>query len=134
MSFMLWELAKHQEVQMRLRREIESVRMANKGSSLTPHDLDNMPYLQAVVKVREGRRFVHLKSTQSVASQELFRFHAPVAHVIRRSGEDDVLPLFEPIKTRSGTLITSIQVPAGTNLVLSFAAYNRYVNRLPTRR
>jgi len=50
-SFMLWELAKHQDVQARLRREIGSVRAANGGAQLTADDLDRMPYLQAVVKV-----------------------------------------------------------------------------------
>ncbi|KAF9646191.1 cytochrome P450 [Thelephora ganbajun] len=106
MSFMLWELAKHQDVQARLRREIESARAANGGAPLAADDLDRMPYLHAVVK-------------------ELLRFHAPVHHIMRRSGEDDILPLFEPIKTQSGTLTTHVPLPEGTNLVLSLAAYNR---------
>lgn len=55
MNFLLWELAKHQEVQARLRREIKSARATNNGSPLTVHDLDNMPYLHAVVKVRRNR-------------------------------------------------------------------------------
>ncbi|KAF9784098.1 cytochrome P450 [Thelephora terrestris] len=106
MSFILWELTKHQDVQACLRREIESARAANDGAPFTAEDIDSMQYLQAVVK-------------------EVFRFHAPVYHIMRRSGEDDVLPLFEPIKTKSGTLITDIPVPEGTTFVLSFAAYNR---------
>lgn len=53
MSIMLWELAKHQDVRARLRREIASARAANGGAPLTAEDLDNMPYLQAVVKVHE---------------------------------------------------------------------------------
>ena len=67
-------------------------------------------------------------------SQEHFRFHAPVHHIIRRSGEDDVLPLFEPIKTHSGTLITHVPLPEGINIVLSLAAYNRYADYLSTMR
>ena len=55
MNFMLWELAKHKHVQARLRGEIESVRAANGGSPLTADDLEHMPYLQAVVKVRRDR-------------------------------------------------------------------------------
>jgi len=55
-----------------------------------------------------------------------------VPNVVRRSGEDDVLPLFEPIKARSGAVITHVPLPKGTNVVLSFAAYNRYVDRLLT--
>lgn len=53
MSFMLWELAKHKHVQVRLRGEIEATRAANGGSPLTAVDIEHMPYLQAVVKVRE---------------------------------------------------------------------------------
>lgn len=51
-------------------------------------------------------------------------------HVVRRSGEDDVLPLFEPIKARSGAMLTHVPIPEGTNVVLSFAAYNRCADRL----
>ena len=128
-SFMLWELAKHQDVQARLRREIGSVRAANGSTPLTAEDLDRMPYLQAVVKVLKLP--IGTSRSSPVTSQEHFRFHPPVHNVIRRSGEDDVLPLFEPIKARSGTLITHLPLPKGTNIVLSFAAYNRYVDRLP---
>ena len=52
---------------------------------------------------------------------------------MRRSGEDDILPLFEPIKTQSGTLITQIPLPEGTNVVLALATYNRYVDCLLPR-
>jgi hypothetical protein len=59
-SFMLWELAKHQEVQVRLRREIESVRATVGGAPLTADDLNRMPYLQAVVKVHRDRQLGHI--------------------------------------------------------------------------
>ena len=55
MSFMLWEVAKHQDVQARLRREIKSIRVGNGGAPLTVEDLDHMPYLQAVVKVQRSQ-------------------------------------------------------------------------------
>lgn len=128
---MLWELAKHQDVQLRLRREIESAKAANGGAPPTAEDLEAMPYLQAVVKVRIQASYTRAPGNSPVASQELFRFHAPVYHVMRRSGEDDILPLSEPIKTKSGTLITDVPLPRGTTLVLSFAAYNRFVGHLP---
>ena len=124
---MLWELAKHQDVQARLRREIGSVRAANGGAPLTAEDLDHMPYLHAVVKVLKSP--IGISSSSCAALQEHFRFHPPVPNVVRRSGEDDVLPLFEPIKARSGALITHVPLPKGTNIVLSFAAYNRYADR-----
>ena len=125
---MLWELAKHRDVQTRLRQEIESTRAAGGGAPLTADNLERMPYLQAVVKVR--RAPIHTYGSLLATSQEHLRFHAPVHHVMRRSAEDDVLPLFEPIKTQSGTLITQVPLPAGTNLVLAFATYNRYAEHL----
>lgn len=66
-------------------------------------------------------------------TQEHLRFHATVHHIWRRSAEDDILPLFEPIKTQSGTLITQVPLPAGTNVVLAFACYNRYADRYHQR-
>ena len=60
MSFLLWELAKHQGVQTRLRREIDSTRAASGGAPLTADDLEHMPYLQAVLKVHRDSRFAHL--------------------------------------------------------------------------
>lgn len=60
MSFMLWELAKHKDVQTRLRDEIKSARSANNGTPFAAHNLDEIPYLQAVIKVRANRGFVHL--------------------------------------------------------------------------
>lgn len=62
MSFMLWELAKHQDVQARVRREVESAKAKNGGTLLSTEDFDNMPYLQAVVKVRRDHRSIYLNS------------------------------------------------------------------------
>lgn len=66
MSFLLWELAKHPKIQGRLREEIRSARAAHNDSPLTAVDLEGMPYLQAIVKVRRNRRSVHLGTNLSL--------------------------------------------------------------------
>jgi hypothetical protein len=53
------------------------------------------------------------------------RIHPVVYHILRVAARDDVIPLSEPIVTESGTVIDEVAVPKGTNLTLSFAAYNR---------
>lgn len=56
--------------------------------------------------------------------------HPIVYHISRNEGRDDVLPLSEPITTNSGKVISEVPIPKGTNLTLSFAAYNRYPKSL----
>lgn len=56
--------------------------------------------------------------------------HPIVYHISRNAGRDDVLPLSEPITTNSGKVISEVPIPKGTNLTLSFAAYNRYPKSL----
>lgn len=54
MCWVLLELARHQDVQQKLREEIrvtEQAIHARGGSDFTAADLDNMPYLAAVLKV-----------------------------------------------------------------------------------
>ena len=50
----------------------------------------------------------------------------PVAfNIYRKSITDDVLPLYNPITTVSGKVITEVPVPKGVNVVVSIAASNR---------
>lgn len=54
MCWVLLELARHQDVQQKLREEIRATERAihaRGGSDFTATDLDNMPYLAAVLKV-----------------------------------------------------------------------------------
>ena len=57
LTFALWELARSREVQEKLRTEVneawEKVK-ARGDSEFVANDLENMPYLVAVVKVRHG--------------------------------------------------------------------------------
>jgi hypothetical protein len=56
LCWVLLELARHPEVQQRLRQEIRDTEQAIRargGSDFTASDLDNMSYLHAVIKVSE---------------------------------------------------------------------------------
>ena len=59
LTFTLWEMAKHRECQEKLRAEInetlEKVK-ARGDNDFTANDLENMPYLVAITKVRRNYR------------------------------------------------------------------------------
>lgn len=109
LCWVLLELARHPEVQQRLRdeiRETERAIRARGGSDFTANDLDNMQYLQAVIK-------------------ESMRYHPALYQNYRLAARDDVLPLSKPITGRDGTEITKLPIAKGTKIILSIAAYNR---------
>lgn len=109
LSFFLLELARNPDVQTRLRREIRGARAtihARGQTEFTSADLDAMPYMQAVLK-------------------EAMRLHSIFPHNYRKATKDDVLPLAQPIVTKSGKVISEIPVPKGTRVILSIAGYNR---------
>ena len=112
LSWGLLELAKNPEIQKRLRKEIhdmEASMNAHGRSQFTANDLDSMPYTQACLK-------------------EMLRFHPVVFHNQRTTGKDIAIPLSEPLTTKSGKVLEEVLVPKGTRLVLSIAAYNRWVS------
>lgn len=103
----LYELAKHPEAQARVREEIITTRRKIKErgeTEFTTNDFDAMPYMVAVMK-------------------EILRLHPVVADIPRYSAKDDVLPLANPITSRSGKLIHELPIPKGLRLTLSFYAY-----------
>lgn len=53
------------------------------------------------------------------------RLHPILWHISRYAGKDDVIPLAQPIVTKSGKHISSIPVSKGTKVKLSLCAYNR---------
>ena len=58
LSWMLWELAKHPQIQEELRQEIAGKRKSTTESGayeLTLEDLESLPVLQAVIKVLRRR-------------------------------------------------------------------------------
>ncbi|KAK0496994.1 cytochrome P450 [Armillaria luteobubalina] len=109
LSWTFLELARHPEVQDRLRAEIrekEKLIFARGDTEFSVQDLDSMPYLTAVVK-------------------EVLRVN-PIAHTIARTAaQDDVLPLSKPVTLTTGKTVQEIAIPKGTFIIASVAGYNR---------
>ncbi|RDB24999.1 hypothetical protein Hypma_008013 [Hypsizygus marmoreus] len=106
LCWVLLELARHPEVQAKLRAEIRAMEQSRSGSEFTAHDLDSMSYLSAVLK-------------------ESMRFHPALYQNYRQAAQDDVIPLSTPIRTTSGELISKVPVPKGMKVIASIAGYNR---------
>ncbi|OAX39240.1 cytochrome P450 [Rhizopogon vinicolor AM-OR11-026] len=109
LSWALFELAKRPDIQSRLREEIretEATVLARGDTEFTMADLDAMSYTTAVVK-------------------EVLRFCPVIYEVHRYASQDDILPLLQPITTRSGKVIHQLPIPKGIRIVASIAAYNR---------
>ncbi|KAI6154195.1 cytochrome P450 [Pisolithus tinctorius] len=102
MTWALLELARNPDIQIKLRTELLAF-----GSDPTYDQLTNsLPYLDAVV-------------------HETLRLHPPLAEFLRQATEDDVIPLSEPVRTKSGRVVNSISVTRGTQIGISTACINR---------
>ncbi|KAJ6623728.1 cytochrome P450 [Mycena sp. CBHHK59/15] len=110
LSWALFELAQHPDVQTKLRAEIQAtrrmIRARGSDTQVTAADFEMMPYTTAVMK-------------------EVMRYH-PVAPLgVREAARDEVLPLSKPVLTLSGKTITEIPIPKGMRLIVSISGYNR---------
>ncbi|KAF5364507.1 hypothetical protein D9757_011973 [Collybiopsis confluens] len=110
LSWMLYELARHPELQQRVRAEVwgmqRKLMSRDTDTNITMQELESMSLFNATVK--EG-----------------LRFHPPNPLMARTSTEDDVLPLSKPIRTTTGEVLHEIGVSKGTTVIASVAAYNR---------
>lgn len=86
-------------------------------------DLDSMPHLQALMKVRILKLF--RREDLLTSDKETLRYHPITAGVFRQAGRDDHIPLDIPVKLTTGEVITSLPIEKGTQVFLSFIAYNR---------
>lgn len=109
LCWILLELARHPDVQNKLRAEIRAAeeRLGYSSSDFNANDLDGLQYLSAVLK-------------------ESMRFHPALYQNYREAARNSVLPLSTPIKTSSGQVISELSVPKGTKVILSIAAYQRH--------
>ncbi|KAG2744032.1 cytochrome P450 [Suillus brevipes Sb2] len=108
-TWLLYELSKHPEDQQRIRDEIKTARAnaeARGDDDLLPSDFNNMNFTNAVIK--EG-----------------LRLHPIVPNLFREADSDDVIPLSQPIETRSGKIINEIPISKGQGVTASICAYNR---------
>ncbi|EJD55299.1 cytochrome P450 [Auricularia subglabra TFB-10046 SS5] len=103
LNYTLWELARHPEVQDKLRKEL----LAFNGET-TWEELNgpSLSYLDAVLK-------------------EVLRVWPPSAHTEKVAEHDDVIPLKLPVRGSDGNLIDSVPVKAGQVIYIPSIAVNR---------
>ncbi|KZT18500.1 cytochrome P450 [Neolentinus lepideus HHB14362 ss-1] len=110
LCFALYELAKDQRAQQRLRDEIRAARARGvrdlEDKDKWVNEIDNLPYFNSVIK-------------------EVLRLHPVGYHMNRQPRTDDVIPLHKPIVTSKGEQISDVFVPAGTKMIISVAGYHR---------
>ncbi|KAG6375251.1 cytochrome P450 [Boletus reticuloceps] len=101
-TWALIELSRNPDIQTKLRNELIELGPADP----TYDQLSNgLPYLDAVV-------------------HETLRMHAPVRETTRMADEDDVIPLSEPVRTKSGQLVENLSIAKGTVLSIPIASVN----------
>ncbi|OBZ79093.1 hypothetical protein A0H81_00288 [Grifola frondosa] len=105
LCFILYELARHPDVQERVHAEVSSMLSAVSArgdAEYTMGDLDGMHYILAVLK-------------------EALRLHPVVFGPFLYSTIDDVLPLSKPIRTTDGKLLSELPISAGQNVHISIS-------------
>ncbi|KAF8436030.1 cytochrome P450 [Boletus edulis BED1] len=101
-TWALIELSRNPDIQTKLRNELIELGPADP----TYDQLSNgLPYLDAVV-------------------HETLRIHAPVREATRIADEDDVIPLSEPVRTKSGQLVENLSIAKGTAISIPIASVN----------
>ncbi|KAI9456893.1 cytochrome P450 [Boletus coccyginus] len=102
LSWALLELSRNPDVQTRLRNEL-----LEHGTDPTYDQLSNgLPYLDAVI-------------------HEILRIHPPIVEVTRVAIEHDVIPLSEPVRTKSGEMVDSLTIAKGTLVTVPMESMNR---------
>ncbi|KAH9852154.1 cytochrome P450 [Lenzites betulinus] len=103
MARILHLLAEHPEVQETLREEVLAAKRVN--DQFDYDQLHALPYLDAVCR-------------------ETLRLYSPLVQTFRGATKDAVLPLSQPIRATDGTLLTTLPVPRGTNILIGILASN----------
>ncbi|KZT40727.1 cytochrome P450 [Sistotremastrum suecicum HHB10207 ss-3] len=108
-TWTLWELAKHPDIQDRLRSEIRSFvfEASERGLDAIPaEDYEKMAYTTAVMK-------------------EILRYHNVVIMVMREAAKDCIVPLEYPVRSTTGERLTHIPLQKATKVFISLSQYNR---------
>ncbi|KAK0486627.1 cytochrome P450 [Armillaria luteobubalina] len=104
-AWILYELSRHPEIQMKVREEIAIAKSKAPGA-LSWDDYDEMVWLNATIK-------------------EVLRYHSLACGFFREASQDDVLPLAEPIITSDGQSLSEISISKGQIIFASMYTYNR---------
>ncbi|EKD01036.1 Cytochrome P450 [Trichosporon asahii var. asahii CBS 8904] len=99
LTWILWRLAQHQDMQQRLRDECREV---NEGDYSA---VNSLPYLEAVVR-------------------ESLRLDSPVPATLRVTKEDVTVPLSKPIRGKDGTQMDSVRLKKGTTVMVPIHVVN----------
>ncbi|KAF9233331.1 cytochrome P450 [Melanogaster broomeanus] len=102
LTWALIELAQNPARQTRLREEL----LAFGGDPTYDQLSSNLPYLDAVV-------------------HETLRMHPPIPESNRIAVEDDVIPLSQPVRTKSGKLVDNISIAKNTLVTVNIPHINR---------
>ena len=89
LSWALYALSRNPEVQTALRTEIGNTTI-NSTDAQTFHALNSLPLLDAVVR-------------------ESLRLYPPVGFTMRQAMSDDVIPLGQAVRLRTGELVDSLR-------------------------
>ncbi|RXW15975.1 hypothetical protein EST38_g9878 [Candolleomyces aberdarensis] len=100
-----WLLAKHQDVQDKLRAEIREAKQNLNSEEPNYDQLNALPYLDGVIR-------------------ETLRLYPPGPVMGRECRKDTILPLSKPIKTVDGTYTQEIFVPKDTMIFASLLGSN----------
>ncbi|OBZ66893.1 hypothetical protein A0H81_13215 [Grifola frondosa] len=109
LCFILYELARHPDVQEKVRSEIDMMLAAvhERGKmDYNMSDLDGMHFVLAVLK-------------------EVMRLHPVIYDRTLLAKADDILPLSKPIVMTNGKMLSELPVRAGQYVHVSIAGYNR---------
>jgi cytochrome P450 len=112
LTWALFALSQHEDVQLRLRTEVRSLPLSTSthdSSPLTQEELaalDKLPLLDAVVR-------------------ETLRVHAPVPATSREAIQNDEIPLSEPYKDKNGVWRDTISISKGDPVIIPILPMNR---------
>lgn len=111
MTWTLWLLAKHPEVQGRLRKEIQRARLDSDEAEIPIDELNKLPCLDAICK-------------------EVLRLVPPVSLTIRVATKADKIPLSKPVPVKNrfcsgSVLMDHIPVQPGQRIIIPISSYNR---------
>ncbi|KAJ3994079.1 cytochrome P450 [Lentinula boryana] len=106
MARLLQLLAQHPNAQGKLRQELIEAKRQNDGHDFSYEELIALPYLDAVCR-------------------ETLRLYAPASIVTRRTRQDTVIPLHQPITGLDGTEMYEVAIPKNTSVIVSISNANR---------